>query len=118
MASDKTLNHEYLPIQGLKDFYEAATKLALGSESTAIVENRVCIFSHNVYQFYFAWYLALCQRKMSVFLFSFSKSMMPYAILLTSCIGEFKVIRKQGKIYDFAFKMQLVFQNNQQIKNF
>ena len=41
MASDKTLNHEYLPISGLKDFCEAATKLALGSESTAIVENRV-----------------------------------------------------------------------------
>ena len=43
MAQDKTLNHDYLPIAGLKDMCEAATKLALGSESTAIVQNRVSI---------------------------------------------------------------------------
>eukprot|EP00794_Sanderia_malayensis_P005638 gene5638-6334_t len=42
MASDKTLTHDYLPIAGLKDFCQAATKLALGSESTAIVEDRAC----------------------------------------------------------------------------
>ena len=43
MAQDKTLNHEYLPIAGMKDLCEASTKLALGSESTAITQNRVSI---------------------------------------------------------------------------
>jgi len=42
MAQDKTLNHEYLPITGMKDVCEAATKLALGSENTVITQNRVC----------------------------------------------------------------------------
>ena len=41
MAQDKTLNHEYLPITGMKDLCEAATKLALGKESSVITQNRV-----------------------------------------------------------------------------
>ena len=44
MAQDKTLNHEYLPITGMKDVCEAATKLALGSENTVITQNRVSRF--------------------------------------------------------------------------
>ena len=30
MANDKTLNHEYLPMEGLHDLVKGATKLALG----------------------------------------------------------------------------------------
>ncbi|XP_065071373.1 aspartate aminotransferase, cytoplasmic-like [Rhopilema esculentum] len=41
MAEDKTLTHDYLPITGLKDACDAATRLALGNESTAITQNRV-----------------------------------------------------------------------------
>ena len=43
--ADKILNHEYLPIDGLKLFTDAACKLALGPDSPAIVENRVRIHS-------------------------------------------------------------------------
>lgn len=39
--ADKTLNHEYLSIDGLKSFTDAACRLALGADSPAIVENRV-----------------------------------------------------------------------------
>ena len=42
IALDKTLTHDYLSIGGLKDMCQAATKLALGNESIAIVEDRVC----------------------------------------------------------------------------
>lgn len=42
MAKDKTLNHEYLPIEGMPDLCKAATRLALGSDCQAVVENRVC----------------------------------------------------------------------------
>ena len=41
MSSDSMLDHEYLPIDGLKIFTEAATRLVLGSESVAITQNRV-----------------------------------------------------------------------------
>ena len=34
------LNHEYLPIDGLKDFTEASMRLALGNDSAAISEQR------------------------------------------------------------------------------
>ncbi|XP_077992943.1 aspartate aminotransferase, cytoplasmic-like [Glandiceps talaboti] len=44
MAADHSLNHEYLPIAGLKDFTDAATKLVLGDDSPAIVQNRSCGF--------------------------------------------------------------------------
>ncbi|XP_033633419.1 aspartate aminotransferase, cytoplasmic-like [Asterias rubens] len=40
MANDETLNHEYLPVMGLGDFTTAATKLLLGEDSPAILENR------------------------------------------------------------------------------
>ena len=41
MACDHTLNHEYLPINGLTSFTDAASKLLLGSDSSAIAERRV-----------------------------------------------------------------------------
>lgn len=41
IASDKTLNHEYLSMDGMKELYTLASKLILGAESPAIVENRV-----------------------------------------------------------------------------
>ncbi|XP_065071374.1 aspartate aminotransferase, cytoplasmic-like [Rhopilema esculentum] len=41
MAEDKTLDHDLLPFTGLKDLCNAATRLALGNESTAITQNRV-----------------------------------------------------------------------------
>ncbi|XP_050408076.1 aspartate aminotransferase, cytoplasmic [Patella vulgata] len=41
VVSNRTLNHEYLPICGLPEFNEAATRLALGSDSSVIKENRV-----------------------------------------------------------------------------
>ena len=37
----KTLNHEYLSIDGLGSFTQAACKLCLGGDSPAIAENRV-----------------------------------------------------------------------------
>lgn len=42
LAADKTLNHEYLNIDGMSEFSNVAAKLALGADSPAIVENRVC----------------------------------------------------------------------------
>lgn len=42
MANDKTLNHEYLPIEGFKDLSDGAIKLILGPNSPAITEGRVC----------------------------------------------------------------------------
>lgn len=41
LREDPKLNHEYLPIAGLKDFTTAAQKLILGENSPAIRENRV-----------------------------------------------------------------------------
>ena len=41
MLNDETLDHEYLPILGLKDFTFAAAKLILGSTSPAIEEDRL-----------------------------------------------------------------------------
>lgn len=40
--AQKTLNHEYLQIDGLGAFCEAACRLLLGDNSPAIAENRVC----------------------------------------------------------------------------
>lgn len=45
---DKTLNHEYLSIDGLKSFTEAACKLVLGNDSPAIAENRVSLFINKL----------------------------------------------------------------------
>jgi len=44
MSSDETLNHEYLPIDGLGSFTDAAARLLLGEDSIAITENRVSIY--------------------------------------------------------------------------
>ncbi|TQS35529.1 hypothetical protein Golomagni_04050 [Golovinomyces magnicellulatus] len=41
LHDDQALNHEYLPIDGLKSFKSAAAKLIFGSDSSAIRENRV-----------------------------------------------------------------------------
>lgn len=42
MSSDETLDHEYLAIDGLRSFTDAAARLLLGEDSVAITENRVC----------------------------------------------------------------------------
>ena len=41
MSSDPTLDKEYLPLDGMKAFTEACTKLLLGESSLAITQNRV-----------------------------------------------------------------------------
>ena len=38
---DRTLNHEYLEIDGLRLFSDSASKFLLGKDSPAVVENRV-----------------------------------------------------------------------------
>jgi len=40
MAVDPLLDHEYLPVLGLPSFCSAATELALGKDSVALLENR------------------------------------------------------------------------------
>uniref|UniRef100_A0A8C3UVQ9 Aspartate aminotransferase n=1 Tax=Catharus ustulatus TaxID=91951 RepID=A0A8C3UVQ9_CATUS len=42
IANDNSLNHEYLPILGLPEFRANASRIALGDDSPAIKENRVC----------------------------------------------------------------------------
>lgn len=39
IATDLTLNHEYLPILGLTEFTNSAVKLVLGQDSPAVVKN-------------------------------------------------------------------------------
>ncbi|XP_029465960.1 aspartate aminotransferase, cytoplasmic [Rhinatrema bivittatum] len=41
IANDSSLNHEYLPILGLPEFRSSASKITLGEDSPAILENRV-----------------------------------------------------------------------------
>ncbi|KAG5855278.1 aspartate aminotransferase, cytoplasmic-like [Anguilla rostrata] len=41
IVEDQSLNHEYLPILGLPEFRSSASKIALGDDSPAILENRV-----------------------------------------------------------------------------
>lgn len=41
IVQDDKLNHEYLPILGLPEFRASASKIALGDDSPAILENRV-----------------------------------------------------------------------------
>ena len=43
MAADKTLNHEYLPIEGNVDLASGAKKLILGKDSPALEQNRVSL---------------------------------------------------------------------------
>jgi len=41
MASDGSLNHEYLPVAGLADYSSQAIQLLLGENSPSLTENRV-----------------------------------------------------------------------------
>lgn len=41
IVQDDKLNHEYLPILGLPEFRASASKIALGDDSPAVLENRV-----------------------------------------------------------------------------
>eukprot|EP00126_Sphaerothecum_destruens_P001727 Sdes_comp15142_c0_seq1m3953 len=41
ILADKTLDHEYLPIDGLKEFTAAASRLVLGAEDAAFEQERV-----------------------------------------------------------------------------
>lgn len=41
IVDDASLDHEYLPIDGLLSFTEASAKLILGADSPAIAQNRV-----------------------------------------------------------------------------
>jgi aspartate aminotransferase len=41
IVADETLDHEYLPIEGLKAFTDASARLLLGANSPVILENRV-----------------------------------------------------------------------------
>ncbi|KAJ8940037.1 hypothetical protein NQ314_010869 [Rhamnusium bicolor] len=40
LANDETLNKEYLPVLGLEAFTTAATKMLLGEDSPAVIQNR------------------------------------------------------------------------------
>lgn len=41
MVNDATLNKEYLNVLGLEEFTKAATSMLLGTDSPALLENRV-----------------------------------------------------------------------------
>lgn len=41
IVADASLDHEYLPIDGMPQFTEASTRLILGHDSPAIAEKRV-----------------------------------------------------------------------------
>lgn len=43
MSTDPMLDHEYLPLDGMKAFTEAAAHLLLGKDSPAVTHNRVSI---------------------------------------------------------------------------
>ena len=45
ISTDPTLDHEYLPIEGLPAFRTAAAQLLLGKNSRSVAENRVSF--HN-----------------------------------------------------------------------
>lgn len=49
MSADPTLNHEYLPLNGLKAFTERATKMLLGESSSAITKNCVSCSQEKVH---------------------------------------------------------------------
>ncbi len=52
IVHDDRLNHEYLPILGLPEFRSLASKIALGDDSPAIQENRVCVVKYcTLFQF-------------------------------------------------------------------
>lgn len=56
MSSDETMDHEYLAIDGLRSYTDAAARLLLGEDSVAITENRVC--SNDCYYGYI-WFIVL-----------------------------------------------------------
>ena len=58
LVEDESLNHEYLPIDGLASFTEASARLVLGDSSPAITENRVknCEQIFVFKSFYFSSY--------------------------------------------------------------
>ena len=43
LLASPSLNHEYLPIAGLPEFYQAAAQLAYGKNSAALAEGRVAV---------------------------------------------------------------------------
>lgn len=43
LANDDTLNKEYLPVLGLELFSSLSTKMLLGNDSAAVIENRVSL---------------------------------------------------------------------------
>jgi aspartate aminotransferase len=45
MATDTSIDHEYLPIDGLASYTSAMATLAFGKESQALAEKRVCVAS-------------------------------------------------------------------------
>lgn len=47
MANDQSLNKEYLPVTGLKDFTEASIRVLLGDDSVAIQEQKVSLVSSS-----------------------------------------------------------------------
>lgn len=53
IVQDDKLNHEYLPILGLPEFRSSASKIALGDDSPAIMENRVGGSRHGRRRFLF-----------------------------------------------------------------
>jgi aspartate aminotransferase, cytoplasmic len=48
IATDHTLNHEYLPVAGLPEFRTACARLLLGENSKAITENRVSVLAELI----------------------------------------------------------------------
>lgn len=48
ITADDSLDHEYLPIDGLSDFTEASARLVLGKDSPAIREGRVRIEGSSI----------------------------------------------------------------------
>lgn len=47
IVNDDRLNHEYLPILGLPEFRSSASKIALGDDSPAILEDRVGVVKNT-----------------------------------------------------------------------
>ena len=69
IASDLTLNHEYLPVAGLPAFRTAACALVLGKDNPAILENRVSYLRMELWR---GWVIVLFSASAQVFQFSLS----------------------------------------------
>ena len=59
MSTDLMLNHEYLPLDGLKAFTDSATKLLLGGDSPAITQNRVRCYWILLYLLHYIAFISL-----------------------------------------------------------